>query len=505
MRDTFIGGDIIGIYAAGRRIACAHSGTAFTQPDALAYAYNVRSELTNAVAEVDSHYRYSYDFDPIGNRVTSCERGTNTTYAANELNQYTQIDEGNSAISAPPRETFYPEFDADGNQTLVKTATGIWRVTYNGVNRPMLWACLTAFGPIATNGETIAMSYDRMGRRVTKNVECGLQSAECSCFIYNGYLQVYNSHSPTPTLNSNSYIWDPTEPIATRPLVWLRADSAAYYVHDGNKNVSEVISSSGDLAAHYDYAPFGVVIAQRGAFAAVNPWRFSSEFADDDTATVYYNYRPYESLNGRWLVQEPLREEMSFARFCRDVELSFDAIVQVDEILQYGSEYIYANNRPLVEGDCLGFLPIGGYPEWGGFSPWPPYNHVPTKGNCWRYACNDPAKGKEKAKVDPPGTTLPLNCSSIMKGVLNISGVKQPDAADACGKCMYKVLLVIKPGEDYHWYRQDDDGHWSHKRGDMSIDIGVVNPEQDAKQMGYATICGYLCFPAKGIEADRTK
>ena len=85
-----------------------------------------------------------------------------------------------------------------------------------------------------------------------------------------------NVHSPTPTQNSNSYIWDCSENVATRPLVWLRADSAAYYVHDGNKNVSEVISSSGDLAAHYDYAPFGAVIAQRGVLAVANPWRFSS-------------------------------------------------------------------------------------------------------------------------------------------------------------------------------------------------------------------------------------
>ena len=50
----------------------------------LAYAYNTRSELTNAVASVDSDYRYSYDFDDIGNRETSSERGTNSVYAAKE-------------------------------------------------------------------------------------------------------------------------------------------------------------------------------------------------------------------------------------------------------------------------------------------------------------------------------------------------------------------------------------------------------------------------------------
>ncbi len=46
---------------------------------------NEKSELTNAVAAVDSDYRYAYDFDDIGNRETSSERVTNFVYAANQL------------------------------------------------------------------------------------------------------------------------------------------------------------------------------------------------------------------------------------------------------------------------------------------------------------------------------------------------------------------------------------------------------------------------------------
>ena len=49
------------------------------------------------------------------------------------------INTDTSALFVSPRETFTPLFDADGNQTLVKTATGIWTITYNGENRPILW------------------------------------------------------------------------------------------------------------------------------------------------------------------------------------------------------------------------------------------------------------------------------------------------------------------------------------------------------------------------------
>ena len=61
--------------AAGRRIARSHSGTAFAQADTVNYAYNAKSELTNAVAVADANYTYAYDFDEIGNRRTSSECG----------------------------------------------------------------------------------------------------------------------------------------------------------------------------------------------------------------------------------------------------------------------------------------------------------------------------------------------------------------------------------------------------------------------------------------------
>ena len=88
--------------AAGRRIEVSKSGTAFAHDDTVAYGYNARSELTNAVASVDSNYRYSYDFDDIGNRESSSERGTNSVYVANNLNQYTLV--GRAVPSTPQEE-----------------------------------------------------------------------------------------------------------------------------------------------------------------------------------------------------------------------------------------------------------------------------------------------------------------------------------------------------------------------------------------------------------------
>ena len=287
---------------AGRRVSCAKSGSSFTQNDALSYGYNEKSELTNAVAAVDSDYYYVYDFDDIGNRESANERGVNVAYSANNLNQYTAVD------------AFLPQFDDDGNLILIKTATGIWSVTYNAENRPTCWI----------NGDAvITMSYDRMGRRVTKNGRS---------FVYDGYLQIANfessvANSQIVNHNSQIFIWDPAELVATRPLVWLGGASAGFYTHDDNKNVSEIVAANDEIVVHYEYDPFGVVTTQRGTSAIANPWRFSSEYADNDTATVYYNYRHYEPAMGRWLTRDPIDEAGGvnlYVSCCNNLQNNFD-------------------------------------------------------------------------------------------------------------------------------------------------------------------------------------
>ena len=279
--------------AVGRRVSCAKSGSAFAQNDTITYAYNNRSELTNAVAAVDSDYRYSYVFDDIGNRESSFERGTNSVYAVNQLNQYTAVDD------------FAPQFDDDGNQTLVKTATGIWSVTYNGENRPVLWALINSSTPSSSTPSLISMSYDRMGRRVTKNNQC---------FVYNGYLQIANFELETSNVKHQTFIWDPTESFATRPLVRSHGSvnpfnlSTLYFTHDGNKNISDVVTFDNSIFAHYSYSPFGTSVLRAGLLGLDNVFRFSSEYVDDELGLIYYNYRHCDHANGRWLARDPIGE-----------------------------------------------------------------------------------------------------------------------------------------------------------------------------------------------------
>jgi hypothetical protein len=52
--------------------------------------------------------------------------------------------------------------------------------------------------------------------------------------------------------------------VATRPLILQKyGQYNMFYTHDGNKNVSDVVSfqQARGVPAHYEYAPFGAVTA----------------------------------------------------------------------------------------------------------------------------------------------------------------------------------------------------------------------------------------------------
>ena len=204
------------------------------------------------------------------------------------------------------------ECDADGNQMLIKTETGVWSVVYNAENRPVRWE----------SGDTvITMAFDRMGRRVEYHETRAGQVATHFRFVYDNFLCVQRLNVANGNAVRTEFVWDPTEPIATRPLVFLPASGeTAYYFHDGNKNVSEVFyhALQDGIAAHYDYAPFGAVTRTARAtrvtnrdLLSENPFRFSSEIHDDTLDLVYYNYRHYMPLAGRWTSRDILMESMS--------------------------------------------------------------------------------------------------------------------------------------------------------------------------------------------------
>ena len=91
-------------------------------------------------------------------------------------------------------------------------------------------------------------------------------------------------------LNSRNVIrillWDPLEPMATRPLALVQDNALYCYGTDFNKNVTEVFDAQGAVTAAYDYSPYGQVAS---AGTLVQPVQWSSEVNNGELELVYYD------------------------------------------------------------------------------------------------------------------------------------------------------------------------------------------------------------------------
>jgi hypothetical protein len=133
--------------------------------------------------------------------------------------------------------------------------------------------------------------------------------------------------------------------------------------------------------------------------------------------------------------------------------------------------------------------------------------------NCYAYAANDPfghSLGKPQPGEHSGHRFGDVDCPSIGDAAVSdgmIPGSNPPSPPSG----YYPVALVLDPAIDYHWYRQDDDGFWSHKPGNSpatNVDASgnsIINPETADRNYGttsgpnYSVFCGYFYVPAGGI------
>ncbi|MBR3925901.1 MAG: RHS repeat protein [Akkermansia sp.] len=313
------------------------------------FAHNNRSELTAATVN-GADYEYAYD--NIGNRQQATEGNDVTVYDANALNQYTAISENGAAA-------FVPQFDTDGNQTLIKTDTGIWSAVYNAENRPVTF----------TNSDSntvVECQYDSMGRRAFKKVTVNGSVTLHQRYVYRGYLQIAcidltRSHHPVMWLVT----WDPTQPVATRPLA-IRINGTWYtYGWDLTKNICELYSTEGRISTSYTYSPFGKVTAT-GSLA--QPIRWSSEMRDGELGMFSYTHRYLNMIHASWTSRDNIFRYHLYKYINNNSSYSFDYLGLL-EVYHYTD--INAVKKILEEGYKGDFLWTGEIDSpAGGGNPW---------------------------------------------------------------------------------------------------------------------------------------
>lgn len=265
------------------------------------YTYNQRGELMADLMTPGNALTYA--FDNIGNREQTSDQGQKT-YQSNALNQYTDITQA--------EVSFLPVYDANGNQTQLKTSTGEWTLTWNAEDRPVTFTSQEA-------QLVVSCLYDDMGRRVEKTVLSQGTFIRKLRYLYNGYLQIAELDATqdteeTPAILTRTYFWDPSEPVATRVLAMTRWNvettgrESIYFTHDLQKNTTAAFGLLGGRRGLWEYGPYGHVINSSGDMDGINPFLYSSEYHDEELGLIYYNFRHLNTLDGRWISKDPIGE-----------------------------------------------------------------------------------------------------------------------------------------------------------------------------------------------------
>ena len=263
-----------------------------------AFGYNVRSEVTSAAMGINT---YGYVFDPIGNRIVSTNNAEVTSYAANELNQYTSI----LSASAPLRE---PSHDDDGNMT--STGEG-WHYEWNGENRLILASNETAL---------VSYAYDHQGCMVWTKISRGGAEAQSweeeksITYLWDNFNIIAETVISGSATNTTYNIWgldiDGTIQGAggVGGLLAVIQDSATYVpAWDANGNIIGYTDANGVITAAREYDSFGNTINASGSTCVFSHW-FSTKPLCFVTSWYGFQFRMYCPEFGRWASRDLIQE-----------------------------------------------------------------------------------------------------------------------------------------------------------------------------------------------------
>jgi len=128
---------------------------------------------------------------------------------------------------------------------------------------------------------------------------------------------------------------------------------------------------------------------------------------------------------------------------------------------------------------------------------WNDNDGIQFTNNCYNYACN-----LQNGTYAQPGRSTgnqyaALTCNEVIKGALS-DGLHASTDVAACGSRCHKVALVVAPNWDFHWYRLDENGTWSHKPGgtqatNLDNSGNLITDPRTADRGFYTEFCGFFC------------
>jgi hypothetical protein len=130
---------------------------------------------------------------------------------------------------------------------------------------------------------------------------------------------------------------------------------------------------------------------------------------------------------------------------------------------------------------------------------WNDGNGIEYNNNCYNYGCDIQTGTYAQPGRASGNMYVNINCHDVGNGAQS-DGLVPVNCDEGCGckECCHQVALVIAPGWDYHWYRKDRDGRWSHKMGgtpatNLDESGNIITDPRTADRGAYTIFCGCYC------------
>jgi RHS repeat-associated protein len=257
-----------------------------------------------------------YQYDVVGNRITSSQH-----------RNYTH-DTGNELLTADRANYSY---DANGNRTKQTTSKGNTTYIWNYENQ------LTQV--ILPDGGTVSYAYDPFGRRIAKissenhhdksDDDDDDYDSKVTRYLYDGedIVAEINDHGKV----GNRYVHGPG---IDEPLALIGKKKTAYYHADGLGSIVAMTDDRAKVVQSYEYDSYGNLHDLKNSIK--QPYTYTGREYDRETGLYYYRARYYDSDVGRFISEDPL------GFLAGDVNL-----------------YGYVWNRPIAFIDPLGLDTLG--------------------------------------------------------------------------------------------------------------------------------------------------
>jgi RHS repeat-associated protein len=243
------------------------------------YQYDDVYQLTNAVHPQAYNPGETFDYDVVGNRLSS---HLSSDYVYDNLNRLLEDDD------------FTYSYDDNGNllSKVDKLSGATTTCQYDAEN----WLV-----QVDTPTDVVEYQYDGLGRRISKIV-----NGVVTKFLYDNVDILFELDEDENITARYTHGPGIDEPISVERDTDGDGvfDNKYYYHHDGLGSITSMTDTSGNVAQTYVYDAFGRIVQQTGSVE--NTYTYTGREWDESAGLYYYRARYYEPISGRFINEDPI-------------------------------------------------------------------------------------------------------------------------------------------------------------------------------------------------------